>query len=378
MTTPTPTSTPPPIIYAGLDFESCMRDLGIPMRLANRFDEDARDNVEAYVSASAENTRAAFRTDVVRWIAWCERNEVDALAPRPRAVRQFIREHEHGRRPNTLKRMVANIGVLVNDLAGNANITRTKVVKAEMKRVRRESGGGEKQALAIRLKGDLADLDEPALPFSIERMIPALVPYQTLAGARARFTLSLCGDTGRRFEDYHRADIANVRRLSDGAGLFIIGRSKTDQAGEGMVKSLSPRTMRLFDEWLAARRNAGEKIVQTSPLLIGVDRWGNPMSRLQQRGFNIMLREWVGRALKILSADHPELSAEVIAEIVAAISSHSFRVGSVEDFTAAGESIVAICIEGGWKTPSMPIRYGRNISARNGAAARLRRRFGDG
>jgi len=187
------------------EFERCMLRAGIPMRLSDRFDQDARDNLEAYVTSSADNTLASFRTHAARWTAWCEENAVDPLSPSPRAVRDFIRAFERGRKPNTIKGMVANIGVLVDGIAGNANVTRTKVVKAEMKRIRREKGCAQRQALAIRVKGSVMDMEEPSLPFSIEQMIGALEPIKTLSSVRARFVMSIGGDTGR-------ADVRSIGR----------------------------------------------------------------------------------------------------------------------------------------------------------------------
>ena len=40
--------------------------------------------------------------------------------------------------------------------------------------------------------------------------------------------------------------------------------------------------------------------------------------------------------------------------------------------------MVAICTEGNWQTPSMPVLYTRNIAAHLGAAARLAKRLGYG
>lgn len=370
MTTPSPTFDP------GLDFETCMLNTGIPMRLANRFDEDARDNLEAYVASSADSTLAAFRGDIVRWIAWCEVNEGDPLAPRPRAVRQFIREHEHGRKPNTVKRMVANIGVLVDGIAGNGNVTRTKVVKAELKRIRREKGSHQRQALGIRAIGQVTSFDEEAQPFSIERMIEVLEPLDTLASARAAFILSLGGSSGRRSSEYRMANFRHIAEVRDGTGLFTIARSKTDQAGEGMVKFACTRTMRLFRRYRELLSAAGGEIGPDAPLIVAVDRWGHPGARISTAGFNVMIRNAVGAALGILAHEHPEIRSEIGA-IVNAVSGHSFRVGLAEDLATAGESIVAICVEGGWETPAMPVRYARGIAARNGAAARLRKRLGE-
>lgn len=358
-------------------FENILASVGIPPAYAGQMDDDIRDNLEAHISGAAPNTLAAFKADIIRWFAWSQVNDVNPLQPRPRHIKALIREYEIGRKPNTVKRLVANVGVFVEAIMGWGNITRTKIVSSEMKRVRREKGSDQRHALAIRQKGDVARMSDRARPFSIACMIAALKADRTLWGARARFLLSLGGDTGRRNSEYRDANHCHIVARPGGRGILVIPRSKTDQEGHGSRKFLCRRTMRLYREWKIALAAAGGDISADAPLLVSVDRWGHPQTRLSIAGFNVALRGAVSRALTLQQPDHPELTDELIENILEAVSGHSFRVGIVEDFTTSGESVVAICVEGDWKTMTMPILYARSLSPETGAAARLRQTLGD-
>lgn len=357
-------------------FYTCLRDAGIPPQFRDRFDDDAEDNLQAHLSASAPSTIYGFRSDVIRWFAGCNISEANPLSPRARDVRDFIRDFEHGRKPSTVKRMISNIGVLTSGICGNKNVCQTKVVRAEMKRLRRERGSQHKQALAIRQLGAVTSMDDPALPFSIKRMLEVLEPDKSLFALRGKLIMSLGGDTGRRNSEYRLANFSHLREQPDGSGTFHVERSKTDQDGNGLVRFASRRTMRYLDEWRMARAATGEIISLASPLLVGLSRHRHVGKRLCHVGYHIALRWTVRKALTILAANHPEL-LDQIDDIVFRISGHSFRVGMVEDLITAGETIATICIEGGWETSTMPLLYGRNIDAQNGACARLRGKLGD-
>lgn len=358
-------------------FYACLYKAGISTHLRDDFGDDAEDNLEAYISASAPSTLYGFRMDIGRWIAACTISGADPLSPKARDVRDYIRVFETGRKPSTVKRMIANIGVLTSGILGNTNVCLTKVVRAEMKRLRRERGSQHKQALAIRQLGAVASMDDPALPFSIARMLAVLEPDKSLFAIRGKLILSLGGDTGRRNSEYRSANFSHIRPAADGSGTFHVDRSKTDQEGDGIVRFVSKRTMRYLAEWQAARTATGETITDNSPLLVGLSCHHRVGKRLCHVGYHIALRWAVRKALTILSVDHPEL-VDQIETILVRISGHSFRVGMVEDLITAGESIATICIEGGWETSAMPLIYGRNIDARNGACARLRGKLGDG
>jgi len=357
-------------------FYDALASVNIPAYLRRRFDEDAEDNLEAYISSSAENTLIAFKTDIKRWIADCEDRGVDPLAPRARQVRDFVRRFEVGRRPSTIHRIVSNIGVLVAPIMGGQNVCSSKVVRSELKRIRREKGAHHNQALAIRQLGDVASFDDPPRPFSLASMLRVLEPDQSLPALRGKLMLSLGGDTGRRTSEYINADLTHLNAMPDGTGTLHVDRSKTDQDGKGIVRFVSRRTMRYASAWIQARTAAGEAVTTDSPLFIGVDKHGHPGQRISVTGFHTALRSTVRKALHSLSKEHPEI-VEEIEDIVRAISGHSFRVGMVQDLVMANEPIASICIEGGWETPDMPLLYGRNLNVRNGGCARLRSRLGD-
>lgn len=358
----------------------------LPIEIVEQLGDDGRDNLEAYIANSADSTVATFRFDMVRWVAWAETNDVDMLAPRARDVRDYAKEVERGLKPASVKRMVSNVGVLTGKIAGNTNQTTSILVTAELKRQRREKGGGHKQAHPIRQKGDVLNIDDPAKSFSIENMIRVLEPDKSLWAARAKLLLSLGGDTGRRGGEYRLARMQDLMMMkeADGGGVFVVPRSKTDQDGVGMVKFASKRTMRFRDEYRAALKECGGDVSANAFLFAPVDRWSHPTTSrggdgapLTTGGLIKILRQIVRRTLPAIAAETGE-EIDDLEEIIRGVSGHSFRVGLAMDLVTAGESMVAICVEGGWATPAMPVLYTRFISAGKGAAARMAARLGYG
>lgn len=359
--------------------------IGVHPDMLIRLDYDGLDNLEAYVSNSADSTINSFRFDTIRWIAWAETNDVDPLSPHAREVRDYAKDVEPGLKPASVKRMVSNVGVLSSKIAGNVNHTSSMLVTSEMKRQRRKKGSAHKQAAPIRQKGDLINLDDPAMAFSIERILLALEHDDTLWGARAKLLFSLGGDTGRRGGEYRAARMSDLRPMDStgGGGVFFVPHSKTDQSGMGMMKFASARTIRYFDEYRTALKASGGDVRPNAPLFAPVDRWGvsrcsrgEAGSMLTTKGLIEIIRVIVRRVLPIVLRNSNELID--VEETARGVSGHSFRVGMAQDLVTSGESMVAICTEGNWQTPAMPVLYTRNIAAHLGAAARMAKRLGYG
>lgn len=360
--------------------------VGLSPEVVSRLDEDGLDNLEAYISNSADSTVVSFRFDTIRWVAWAETNDVDPLAPHARQVRDYAKDVEPGLKPASVKRMISNVGVLTSKVAGNANHTRSMLVTAEMARQRRKKGSAHKQAMPLRQKGDVINMDALPQAFSIERMLQVLEPDKGLWASRAKLLLSLGGDTGRRGGEYRAAKMGDLRPMNDGTGggVFLVPQSKTDQGGVGMVKFASARTIRYFIEYKAVLKSSGGDTSPRAPLFVPVDRWGvsrcsraDSGATLTTKGLIEIMRNVVRRSLTMMACNSNE-PIDDIEEIARGVSGHSFRVGLAMDLVTAGESIVAICVEGGWQTPAMPVLYTRFISARTGAAARLAARLGYG
>ena len=254
--------------------------------------------------------------------------------------------------------------------------TRDRVVTGEMKGIRREQGlagrGGRAQAKPLRWKGEVGDLDrDAALPLSVLALLTTL-DLTTAAGLRDAVLLRLGTDLGRRRSEYAALNVGDVTLAGDGSGTIAIRRSKTDQAGEGRVKYLSPDAMAAIAAWLAVRQADSTPLPASAPLLTAVDRFGRMGARLSHDGIRHVLLTIARRGLALLQ---PGLDAAAIAAQCAGLSGHSFRVGFAQDLTAAGEGLAAICQAADWSSPTMPTRYAEALAARSGAVARLRRRL---
>ena len=332
------------------------------------------DRFEAWWYGAAANTRRAFASDVRTWGAYRQGQALTTAGALD--VRDFIRARVRaGLKASSIARQLASISLL-HDLAGLPSPTRDRVIRGEMKGVRRDEGlqgrGRAVQAKPLRLKGDVGDIvDDPPLPFSILALLTTL-DSSTPAGARDAVLLHLGTDLGRRRSEYAAMNVGDVSSAGDGSGTILIRRSKTDPSGEGRVKYLSPAAMAAIDGWLAIRVAAGVPPLPSAPLLTSVNRFGRAGGRLSDDGIRDVLLRIAKRGLRRLQ---PSLDAEAVAEQCRGLSGHSLRVGFAQDLTAAGESLAAICQAADWRSPTMPTRYAEALAARSGAVARLRRRM---
>jgi len=291
-------------------------------------------------------------------------------------IRDFARAQVRaGLKASSIARQLASIAIL-HDLAGLPSPTRDRVVSGEMKGIRREEGldgrGRRRQALPLRLKGEVGDIvEDRPLPLSVMALLTTL-DTATAAGARDTVLLLLGTDLGRRRSEYAAMNVGDVVGAGDGSGTMLIRRSKTDQSGEGRVKYLSPDAMVAIRTWLAIRQGDSESpLPSDAPLLASVDRFGRVGGRLSDDGIRDVLLRIARRGLRMLQ---PELEDAAIESQVRGLSGHSLRVGFAQDLTAAGEGLAAICQAADWSSPAMPTRYAEALAARSGAVARLRRR----
>ena len=74
----------------------------------------------------------------------------------------------------------------------------------------------------------------------------------------------------------------------------------------------------------------------------------------------------VGRIVKQLAT-----AARLDRERVEALSSHSMRVGAAQDMAAAGIELALIMHAGGWKSPTIVMRYIEHLEAARSGMARM-------
>lgn len=183
--------------------------------------------------------------------------------------------------------------------------------------------------------------------------------------------------------------------------MLYIPRSKTDQEGQGSWAWLSAETMRRVQAWL---QYSG---IESGPLFrrVGIDRrrardavppqpyhlmggntrhWrerlrGSPAIEAQVTytiGETPLTRQGVCGiyrriALASVDAGLVELPTGKLDAAIAALSTHSLRVGLTQDLFAAGEDGAGIALALRWSSPATALRYGRKLAVRSNSASRV-------
>ena len=111
----------------------------------------------------------------------------------------------------------------------------------------------QRQALALRFKGDIDDLDSPPTGLSVVALLKAcgLDRSKRERALRDEVLLRVAVDTGCRRSELVAIEIQHVEGPNDkGAGRLFIPRSKNDTEGQGAYAYLSPKTMEAIAAWM--------------------------------------------------------------------------------------------------------------------------------
>lgn len=337
--------------------------------------------VETAARAWSPNTVRAFVSDLKIWDAWCRKRGVVAGRAEADTVAAYLRAlagiEEDPRNPTklraaaTIERYLVNIGWAYR-MAGLDDPTAPPLVRLELKAVRKAIGTRQRQARGLRYKGDVVDLDDPPAGVCLANLLKAC--RRDLLGARDRALLRVAYDSGCRRSELVAVGCSDVEGPDgDGSGILFIGTSKTDREGRGAIAYLSAATLKAIGEW---KRAAG---IERGPLFRRVETYFDGSVRcagegpLHANSITLIYRRLVRTAHdKGLLG---EMSAVELERLVAAISSHSIRVGVAQDNFAAAESLPAIMQAYRWRDPKTVMRYGAKLAAKSGASARLAKRF---
>jgi integrase len=339
--------------------------------------------VAAAARAWSANTVRAFLSDLRLWDRWCRRSHVQTGSATSQTVAAYVRalsgqdvssaaaRATETRSAATIGRYLVHIGWAYR-MAGREDPTAAPLVRLELKAARKALGTRQTQARAIRFKGDVTDLDGPATGVSLTALIKAC--RKDMLGARDEALLRVAYDTGCRRSELVAIDVAHIDGPDgEGAGTLLIPRSKTDREGQGAHAYLSPATMRAVTRW----RDKGG--IDKGALFRRVDTYFDGTVRSVGEGalhpgtIGIIYKRLVRQAFakKLLGA----MGESELERWVAAVSSHSIRVGVAQDSFATGESLPAIMQAYRWRDPNTVMRYGAKLAAKSGASARLAKRF---
>lgn len=342
------------------------------------------ERLDAAFRAWSHNSRRAFRSDLAIWTRWCRINKVAASSAGPSDVARWIRILAAGEdwngRPRaaaTIKRYIVHVGRAYR-LLKLTDPTDDELVTLELKAARKVTGVKQKQSLGLRFKGDVDDLDGPPAPLSLDTLLKACRrgAYGRLDALALRniAMLRLAYDTGLRCAELVRVEVAHIEGPEgDGSGRLFIPFSKTDQEGEGDYAYLSPVTMRSIVDWRAAGKfTIGPIFCQIKTHFDGSIAMickqalhPNSVGQIYKR----LVRTAYARGLLGVIGENE------LERIVAAVSSHSIRVGVAQDNFAAGEDLGSIMQAYRWKDPRTVMRYGEKLAVRSGASARMAKRF---
>lgn len=336
--------------------------------------------LDVAMRAWSHNTRRAFASDLTLWGQWCAARAIQPAAAQPADVAAWIRALAgidpadlKPRAMATIERYLVHVGWAYR-MAGLPDPIADPLIRFERKAARNHLGVRQRQARAIRFKGDIADLDSPAAGVCLANLLKGC--GRDAQALRDAALLRIAYDTGMRRSELVAIEVAHIDGPdADGAGVVHIPASKTDRAGAGAEAYLAPATMAAIARWRAA---AG---IDRGPLLRRIvrhfdgslDRIGagrlhpNSVTLIYKR---IIRRAWEKKLLGPMSEDELE-------RWLKAVSSHSIRVGVAQDNFAAGEGLPAIMQAYRWNDARTVMRYGAQLAVKSGASARLARRFSE-
>lgn len=260
----------------------------------------------------AANTRRAYASDVRAFATWCEERGEGALPASPAAVLAYLIDHAATLKVATLQRRLAAIREQ-HAAAGFALDTSSAAF--------RDTWRGIKRA-----HGQPADKKRPLMTVDLRRAV-AILP-DSLAGLRDRalilvgFAAALRRSELAGLEVAQREGAAWIEERPDGLVIHL-GRSKTDQQGEGVEigvpygSNMETCPVRSYRAWIkAARLNEGAAF--------------RPIDRHGRIGAEAVTDRAVARIVQrsveaaALAEGHPPEEARRLA---AAYAGHSLRSG---------------------------------------------------
>ena len=310
--------------------------------------------------AMAPATLRALRADARVFAAWCAARALPWLPAAPETVQAFVDALGASRRPATVARYLGSLATL-HRAAGAANPCDHWRVQLARKAHRQEQGARQRQA---------RPLGDTELAAILDRLSPD-GGAASLRALRDRALLLVGRDTLARADELVALRWADLEPVDPddpaagpGEGTILIRRSKTDQAGEGVMAWLSAEAMAALAAWRAAIESAIDPATG-APAGAGTFLFRS----LARRGFGERMSP---AAVRRVVAER----AAAADPLAAGFTGHSLRVGAAQDLLAAGVDLAGLMQAGRWKSPQMPARYTERLRATRGAAAQVRRARG--
>lgn len=186
--------------------------------------------LDAAMRGWSDNTRRAFRSDLTLWGQWCRGRQVQPAGAGPADVAAWIRALAGTEATDLKTRAMATIERYLGHvswayrMAELTDPTSDPLVKFERQAARNHLGVRQRQARAIRFKGDIADLDSPASGVCLAHLLKAC--RRDELGLRDAALLRIAYDIAARRSELVAIDVAHIEGPDgEGAGLLHIPSS---------------------------------------------------------------------------------------------------------------------------------------------------------
>ncbi|MBB5711868.1 tyrosine-type recombinase/integrase [Sphingomonas xinjiangensis] len=326
---------------------------------------EVHERIVTFAGAASPNTLRALLSDLRVVDAFQRRYARPALPIAPRALHLLIAERaDAGAAKSSIDRLVASMVRLHSLLQLPSPVD--DIVRWKQQEIRRSDTRPVRQALGLRLKGDVSDvLRGKPQPLSLLQLLEH-IPGD-LAGLRDRALIAVGYDAGLRASELVPIDLSHIKPATDGEASLFIPRSKTDQESEGGWAWLSARSVRHLNAWIKVAKIAEGHVFR--PLSYRVGARGHLGEGTVSRILKSRLRQYLGDLV-----ERGTMTGEEAATIVAQTSAHSVRVGCDQDLFAAGVDIGAVMQALRWTSPRQPLAYARHLAPATSKAAALMRR----
>ena len=354
-------------------------------------------NFTTALAARSSATLRALAADLECYSGFCLDHPRPGLPASPERLTGYIGHLEARRQsPATISRKVASLGA-VHRILDLPSATAAPLVRDALRGMRKRQGVAQRQAGPLRFGAEIGR--EPAKGLTLTALLDACGGDPP--GLRDAALLSLGYDAGLRVSELVAATCESVQLQDDGSGLLHIERSKTDQLGEGSYVWVSPDTMRRIALWrdvsaisagplfcrIAVRRR---KVVLARRALTMADLAPNAkvdrerMAAVQARDPGVTyaigsaaltptaVRHIIKRRARAAAdAGLVTLMGKKLDRAIAALSTHSLRVGLTQELFAGGADAGPVAQALRWTSTSTALRYGRKLAPASNAAAAM-------
>ncbi len=287
--------------------------------------EPVKRRLAAYLASAGTavgaHTARAWRADAGIFCAWCAGDGREALPADAATVVAFMDAMARSRSPATVRRYVSSVSALHRVLR-EENPAATASVKRALK--------------CLRAHGDAHGRSVHALTWALcQRLIEASA--DRLIDARNRALLAVAYDTLLRRSQLVALEVDGLSVNADGSATLRMRRADPAQPPPETV-ALARDTLAHVERWL---ERAG---IREGRLLRSVSKHGRLGEALHP--------SQIPRIYKAMAR-----RAGLAAEAVDGISSHSTRVGALQDMIADGVGLPALLRAGRWKSADAVRRY---------------------